>query len=90
MANAMSLAETEDIISEINATQMEPAAGCKITVEEPVYFDDRSDRIKPFARILACDIAGDSHSRSPACKIAEDSHARPSACKIAEATRSAC
>ena len=34
MANTMSLTEAADIISEINATQMEPAAVCKITVVE--------------------------------------------------------
>ena len=90
MANTMSLTEAADIISEINATQMEPAAVCKITVVEPVYFDLRLDRVKPVARVPACKIAGGSHSQLPACEIADDSHAQPSACKIAEATRSAC
>ena len=88
-ANAMSLTETADIISETNATQMEPAAVCKITVEEPVCFDIRSGRIKPIPRIPACKTAGDSLTWLPACKIPEDSQARPSACKIAKATRSA-
>ena len=73
------LTKAADIISEVNATQMEPATVCKITAEEPVYFDIRSDRIRPVARKPACKTAGSSHTQTPACKIAEDSHARPSA-----------
>ena len=90
LANTMSLKETVDIISGVNATQMEPATVCTITVEEPVYFDIHADRIKLVARILARKIAGNSLSQPPSCKISEDSHARPSACKIPEATQSAC
>ena len=84
MANTVSLTTTADIINEANATRLEPATVCKITAEEPVYFDIRADRIKPVAAISACKIA-DSLSRTSACKIAESS-----ACKTAEATQSAC
>ena len=87
IANMMALT-TAAIISEANSVQIEPAAVCKITAEEPVYFDICADRIKPVARILACKIA-DCLSQPPACKIAEETHAQPSACKIAEATPSA-
>ena len=53
MVNTMSLTATVDIISEVNATQIEPATVCKITVEEPCTFDIRADRIKSVARIPA-------------------------------------
>ena len=79
MANTLFLTTAADIISEANATQMKPAAVCKITAEEPVYFDIRADRVKPVARIPVCKIA-DSLSQQPACKIVEDCHAQPSAC----------
>ena len=74
----------------MNVVQLASPVVWEITTDHPVYFDIRSDRIKPIAKISASKTAGDSHTQSPACKIAGDFFTQPSAWKIVEINWSSC
>ena len=50
VANVTSLTNTAEIISDVNAAQIESPTVCKITAKEPVYLNTCSDRVRRIAK----------------------------------------